>query len=137
MDVWLRFASLLNEAGIGYFWVGQGKGLPEEEDSRSFVNKTALRELFALTAAADVLVTGDSGPMHIATAVDTPALAMFGPTCREWGFFPSGEKDRVIQVSMPCRPCSLHGSGSCPRGNACIMNISPERMLEELKDMLA
>lgn len=137
MDVWLRFAAMLSEAGIGYFWVGQGDGLPEEEESRSFVNKTALRELFALIASADVLVTGDSGPMHIATAVDTPALAMFGPTCREWGFFPSGEKDRVVQLSMPCRPCSLHGSGSCPKGNACIMGITPERMLEELKDMLA
>ena len=117
--------------------MGQGEGLPEKEEARSFVNKTALRELFALISVSDVLVTGDSGPMHIATAVDTPALAMFGPTCREWGFFPSGEKDRVVQLAMSCRPCSLHGSGSCPKGNACIMGITPESMLEELKDMLA
>lgn len=136
VDVWLRFASLLREEGIGYFWVGQGEELPEEENSRSFVNKTGLRELCALIGAADVLVTGDSGPMHIATATGTPALAMFGPTCREWGFFPSGEKDRVVQLDMPCRPCSLHGSGSCPRGNACITGITPERMLDELKSML-
>ena len=137
VDVWLRFASLLRQEGIGYFWVGQGEELPEEENSRSFVNKTGLRELCALIGAADVLVTGDSGPMHIATATGTPALAMFGPTCREWGFFPSGEKDRVVQLDMPCRPCSLHGSGSCPRGNACITGITPERMLDELKSMLA
>lgn len=136
VDVWLRFASLLRQEGIGYFWVGQGEELPEEENSRSFVNKTGLRELCALIGAADVLVTGDSGPMHIATATGTPALAMFGPTCREWGFFPSGEKDRVVQLDMPCRPCSLHGSGSCPRGNACITGITPERMLDELKSML-
>ena len=137
MDMWLRLAALLRREGISYFWVGQGQDVPEEEAPRSFVNKTGLRELFALTAAADVLVTGDSGPMHIATAVGTPALALFGPTCREWGFFPSGEKDRVVQLDMPCRPCSLHGSGSCPRGNACITGIEPERMLEELKSMLA
>ena len=62
---------------------------------------------------------------------------MFGPTCKEWGFFPSGEHDRVVQLDMPCRPCSLHGSGTCPRGNACITGIEPERMLEELKTMLA
>ena len=136
VDVWLRFASLLRQEGIGYFWVGQGEELPEEENSRSFVNKTGLRELCALIGTADVLVTGDSGPMHIATATGTPALAMFGPTCREWGFFPSGEKDRVVQLDMPCRPCSLHGSGSCPRGNACITGITPERMLDELKSML-
>lgn len=136
MDVWMRFASRLRQADIDYFWIGKGEGLPAEEEPRSFINKTDLRELCALTAAADVLVTGDSGPMHIATAVETPVLAMFGPTCREWGFFPSGEKDRVIQLSMPCRPCSLHGSGSCPKGNACMTGITPERMLEELKSML-
>ena len=137
MEVWIRFAALLKQKNIGYFWVGQGEGLPEEEQPCSFINKTSLRELCALTAGADVLVTGDSGPMHIATATGTPALAMFGPTCREWGFFPSGEKDRVVQLAMPCRPCSLHGSSSCPKGNACIMGITPQRMLDELEDMLA
>ena len=133
----MHFAGLLRQEGISYFWVGQGEDLPEEEKSRSFVNETGLRELCALVGAADVLVTGDSGPMHIATAVDTPALAMFGPTCREWGFFPSGERDKVVQLDMPCRPCSLHGAGTCPKGNACIMNITPERMLEELRTMLS
>jgi len=137
MDVWMEFAALLRENGIRYFWVGRGEGLPEGEAERSFVNATSLRQLCALLDAADVLVTGDSGPMHLATAVQTPALAMFGPTCREWGFFPSGEKDRVIQLDMPCRPCSLHGSGVCPKGNACITGIAPERILAELQDMLA
>ena len=136
MNMWMEFAALLRQENIGYFWVGQGDGLPEEEQSRSFINKTGPRELFALTEAADILVTGDSGPMHIATAVQTPVLAMFGPTCREWGFFPSGEKDRVVQLAMPCRPCSLHGSGACPRGNACMTGITAQQMLEELKDML-
>ena len=133
----MQFAAMLRENGIRYFWVGRGEGLPESESERSFVNATSLRELCALLDGADVLVTGDSGPMHRATAVQTPALAMFGPTCREWGFFPSGEKDRVIQLDMPCRPCSLHGSGVCPRGNACITGIEPTRILTELKDMLA
>jgi len=136
MDVWMQFASMLRENGIRYFWVGRGEGLPDAEASRSFVNETSLRELCALLEAADVLVTGDSGPMHLATAVQTPALAMFGPTCREWGFFPSGEKDRVIQLDMPCRPCSLHGSGVCSKGNACITGITPECILEELQHML-
>ncbi len=135
METWLRLAELLRKEGIAFFWIGRGEGMPEEEKSRSFVNETGLRELCALVGEADVLITGDSGPMHIATAVETPVLAMFGPTCREWGFFPSGEHDRAVQLDMPCRPCSLHGAGSCPRGNACIMGITPERMLDELKTM--
>ena len=136
MDVWMHFAALLDKEGISYFWVGRGEGLPEGESCRSLVNETDLRQLSAAIAEADVLVTGDSGPMHLATAVQTPALAMFGPTCREWGFFPSGEGDRVIQLDMDCRPCSLHGSGTCPKGNACITGIEPERVLAELKEML-
>jgi ADP-heptose:LPS heptosyltransferase len=137
MDVWMTFAAMLRENDIRYFWVGRGEGLPESEAGQSFVNATSLRQLCALLDGADVLVTGDSGPMHLATAVQTPALAMFGPTCREWGFFPSGPHDRVIQLDMPCRPCSLHGSGSCAKGNACIMDILPDRILNELKDMLS
>jgi len=137
LERWMDFASMLRENGIDYFWVGRGSNLPESEKANSFVNSTNLRQLCALIADADVLVTGDSGPMHLATGVGTPALAMFGPTCREWGFFPSGENDRIIQLDMPCRPCSLHGSGTCKKGNACIMDIEPQRMLAELKEMLA
>lgn len=136
-ETWLRLAALLRKENIDYFWVGQGQGIEEEDSSRSFINNTGLRELFGLIHEADVLITGDSGPMHIATAVNTPVLALFGPTCREWGFFPSGEHDRVLQLSMPCRPCSLHGSGSCNRNNACITGIEPEQVLEELKAMIS
>ncbi len=135
-DRWLRLAALLEQENIDYFWVGQGEGFPAQESSRSFVNDTGLRELFALIHEADVLITGDSGPMHIATAVDTPVLAMFGPTCREWGFFPSGERDRVLQLPMACRPCSLHGADACSRNFACITGIEPDLVLAELKSML-
>lgn len=135
MATWLRFAELLRQVGITFFWIGRGEGLPADEKRNSFINETDLRQLCALTEAADILITGDSGPMHLATATGTPVLAMFGPTCREWGFFPSGEKDRVVQLDMPCRPCSLHGAGICSRGNACIQEITPEHMFTELNAM--
>ncbi|MGN1038446.1 MAG: glycosyltransferase family 9 protein, partial [Mailhella sp.] len=137
MEMWYQFASLLRQANIRYFWVGRGASLNHEEDHCSFINKTSLRELFALIHSADILVTGDSGPMHIADAVDTPVLAMFGPTCREWGFFPSASHDRILQLDMPCRPCSLHGSKICSRGRCdCILNITPEQVMNELNNML-
>ncbi|WP_298066621.1 glycosyltransferase family 9 protein [uncultured Mailhella sp.] len=136
MEIWLRFAALLDAAGIPFFWVGLGEGLPAAENGRSFIGKTDLRQLCGLLEQAAVLVTGDSGPMHLATAVGTPVLALFGPTCREWGFFPSGPKDTVIQLDMPCRPCSLHGAGTCSRGSVCMTGILPEQVLETLKTML-
>jgi ADP-heptose:LPS heptosyltransferase len=134
ISTWIQFADLLRKKNIPFFWIGQGTGIPEEKNN--FINQTDLRQLAALLAHARVLITGDSGPMHIATAVNTPVLAMFGPTCQEWGFFPSGPSDRVIQLDMPCRPCSLHGSASCPRKNACITQISPDNIFRELHNFL-
>ncbi len=136
MENWIRFASLLDSEGLPFFWVGLGEGLPAEEERRSFIGKTNLRQLCALLDESAVLVTGDSGPMHLATAVDTPVLALFGPSCREWGFFPSGPQDKVIQLDIPCRPCSLHGSGNCSRNNACMTGIAPEQTLNALKTLL-
>ena len=134
---WLAFAALLRKNSIGCFWIGQGPDLPAEEKECSFVNKTGLRQLFALCGEADAVVTGDSAPMHIADAVNTPVLALFGPTTREWGFFPSGAEDRVMQLDLPCRPCSLHGSGSCPHAHACLEGISPDAALGVLQSMPA
>jgi ADP-heptose:LPS heptosyltransferase len=69
--------------------------------------------------------------MHLASAVDLPVLALFGPTTREWGFYPAGERDKVLELNLPCRPCSLHGA----RGNAkdclCMRGIRPEEVFEE------
>ncbi len=138
---WLRLAALLRERGIPHFWVGQGRaeGLPPAAD---FVNKTDLRALAALLARADALVTGDSGPMHIAAAVGTPVAALFGPTCREWGFFPQGANDVALQADMPCRPCSLHGkNAACPGGKQslrpCMAALTPEAALDAVERIIA
>ena len=64
-----------------------------------------LRELMAFIAVCDTLLCADSGPMHIAGALDVPVTALFGPQRREW-YGPRGEFDRVVQIDeMPCRPC--------------------------------
>jgi ADP-heptose:LPS heptosyltransferase len=135
-DKWLRFASLLEQRGIAVFWTGKGSFPALPHTDRNFSNRTDLRQLAALLARADVLVTGDSGPMHLAGAVQTPVLALFGPTCEEWGFFPAGERDRVLQLPMPCRPCSLHGKIRCSRNAACLAGITPEYAADSLEAML-
>jgi heptosyltransferase-2 len=64
-----------------------------------------LLALAALLEQVDVLVTGDTGPMHIASAVSTPIVAVFGPS-DPVRYAPSGEADRVIRVDLPCSPCN-------------------------------
>jgi heptosyltransferase-2 len=76
-------------------------------------------------------VTNDSGPMHIAVAMNTPTVAIFGPTVPEFGFSPLGERDRVIEREIECRPCSLHGNDRCrDNGFRCMSLIGAEEVFE-------
>ncbi len=89
-----------------------------------------LRASAALLEHAAVLVTNDSAPLHLATAVGTPVVAIFGPTVPEFGFGPQGPQDAVVQQSgLPCRPCSSHGPRVCPLGHhRCMLELSVERV---------
>ncbi|MDO9630658.1 MAG: glycosyltransferase family 9 protein [Humidesulfovibrio sp.] len=102
------------------------------DDPRNLTGRTALRETCALLAQAQALVTADSGPMHLATAVGTPVVALFGPTSKVWGFHPSGQFDTVMEQQLSCRPCSLHGSTTCSRGRECLTSIEPEEVAARL-----
>ncbi|MDR2503868.1 MAG: glycosyltransferase family 9 protein [Deltaproteobacteria bacterium] len=135
-EYWARLAAILEARGRPWFAVGRGD-TPFARDERDFSNRTDLRELCALLAEADVLVSGDSGPVHLAEAVGTPALALFGPTAAEWGFFPAGAKSAVLEKPLPCRPCSLHGAARCKLNGLCLSSISPEEAAARLEDMLA
>ena len=74
-----------------------------------------LRASAALIARARVLVTNDSAPLHLGTAVGTPIVAIFGPTAPEQGFGPRGAGDATLgHPTLSCRPCSAHGQRVCP-----------------------
>ena len=63
-----------------------------------------LDDLAGLLAELDVLITGDTGPMHLAAGVGTPVVALFGPADpRRYG--PRGSAHRIIRVDLPCSPC--------------------------------
>ena len=85
-----------------------------------------LRTSAALIARAGVLVTNDSAPLHLATAVGTPVVAIFGPTVPAFGFGPRGPRDVIVEhPSLACRPCSAHGPQVCPLGHhRCMRELS-------------
>lgn len=128
---WRRLAALLDKEGLP--WVSIGVGTPlfsgRKED---LTGTTSLRQSCALLSRCRALVTGDSGPMHLATAVGAPVIALFGPTTKEWGFYPSGPFDSVLELPLPCRPCSLHGKRPCPRNGECLALISPETVFSTI-----
>jgi ADP-heptose:LPS heptosyltransferase len=66
----------------------------------------ALSDTVAVVAALDLLVTGDTGPMHIAGAVGTPVVALFGPSDpKRYG--PRSDHERIVRVDLWCSPCGL------------------------------
>ena len=65
-----------------------------------------------------VLVTNDSSPQHLASAMGTPTLTVFGPTVPEFGFGPLAPRSRTAGVvGLECRPCDRHGPQQCPLGH--------------------
>jgi heptosyltransferase-2 len=115
-----------------------GAELGQSNKSVDFCGKLSLLETAYIISKGNALVSNDSGLMHMATAVHTPVLAIFGSTVRELGFFPYRSESRVIEnIDLSCRPCSHIGRHKCPKGHfKCMEDIPAERVYEELSQLL-
>lgn len=84
----------------------------------------------ALIRSAGALLTNDSAPLHMAAAVGTPVVSIFGATSPAFGFGPRGPRDVVLEIQgLSCRPCAIHGGDRCPVGTFdCMLHIGPERV---------
>lgn len=130
---WRELVEELDRQRKPWICIGRGTKLfPERKEDLS--NNTSLRQSAALLSCCRALITGDSGPMHLAAAVGVRVIALFGPTTREWGFYPSGPDDVILETALPCRPCSLHGKTACPRNGQCLSDIPPRVVLKKLED---
>lgn len=93
----------------------------------SAAGRFSLSGTAALLRRARALAAGDTGVMHLATAVGTPVVALYGPGVEEFGFFPYHARATVLQRDLACRPCSAHGGPVCPLGHhRCLVDILPE-----------
>ncbi|NLW80646.1 MAG: glycosyltransferase family 9 protein [Desulfovibrionales bacterium] len=129
-QVWTNMIRTLADMGHEIIVLGRNP-IPLLPDwPLDLTNSTDLRTTSALLSLCRGLITGDSGPMHLAAAVGTPVVALFGPTTQEWGFFPTGPADIVYQSPCPKAPCSLHGQNVCPLDNACMAEISPAKLID-------
>ncbi|MBI2795407.1 MAG: glycosyltransferase family 9 protein [Gemmatimonadetes bacterium] len=80
-----------------------------------------------LIGRAACLVTNDSAPQHLASAMGTPTVAIFGPTVPAFGFGPLAPGSLIAEHdAMPCRPCDRHGPVTCPLGHfKCMREVTP------------
>lgn len=87
---------------------------------------------------ATAVITHDSGLMHLACGSGAPVLALFGPTVQEFGFYPFRANSRVVENTLPCRPCHAFGSAICPKGHHdCLRLTTPERVIIELEQLIS
>lgn len=125
--LWLMFGGK-NDAPIARrIEIGLG-GMPTVMNS---AGQTSLRELMALLKLCRVLLTNDSGPMHVAAALGTPVVVPFGSTSPELTGpgLPGDPCHRLLKSDAPCSPCFLR---ECPIDFRCMNGISVERVIEAI-----
>ncbi len=109
------------------------------EGRRRVVNacgKLTLRQSAALIGRAALVVTNDSAPLHLATAMGTPVVAVFGSTVPEFGFGPLRAGDVSLGIDgLQCRPCSAHGPPACPLGHhRCMRELTVDAVLAAIEE---
>jgi heptosyltransferase-1 len=97
--------------------------------------ETTLTELAALIGRSAISVTNDSGPMHLAVALDRPVVAIFGPTDPVW-IGPYGHPDNALRASVPCSPCLLRQLSRCHYGHVCMENVSARAVIARMEHVL-
>lgn len=105
--------------------------------SASMLLKGFEQELI-LMSHLDVMVSMDSGNMHLASLVGCRVVSVWGATHRYAGFLGWNQKtDDVVEMNLPCRPCSVYGSKPCAFGDfRCLHNIAPEQITEKINAAL-
>ncbi|HWP82564.1 MAG TPA: lipopolysaccharide heptosyltransferase II [Bacteroidota bacterium] len=104
----------------------------------STAGRLSLMESSELIRRCNVMICNDSAPMHLAVAMRTPVVAIFGATVPEFGFAPYGRDDVIVETrGLRCRPCSIHGGHKCPIETFdCMKNISADKVLAKVSYVL-
>ena len=144
---WPEYAPLATELEVRAVVIGSSDDAPlaaaiVEATSGRAIDATGKLSLLAsaeLIGRCRALVTNDSAPLHLASAMNTPTVAIFGPTVPEFGFGPLAERARVVgHDSLACRPCDRHGPQRCPlRHWRCMREITPESVAATVHELLA
>ncbi len=105
----------------------------------NLAGKISLTETAAMMEYCSVVITNDTGLMHIAAARKRNVVAIFGPTVKEFGFFPFGTNNVVVEnAGLYCRPCTHIGLPDCPEGHfKCMNEITTERVIQAANALLA
>lgn len=136
-----KVADQLIDKGIAVVFSGGSQDVGAIEGIRaamtgkaaSLAGKTTLKDLAALYERVAVLITTDTGPMHLAAAVGTPVVALFGPTA-PWRTGPFGLGHKVLRAEIACSPCLKR---CCNRNHECMEQITVDQVVQAAQTVLA
>jgi len=115
--------------------LGEAIATAAPERCLNLCGKTSLPEMIELIRLGDLLITNDTGPMHVAAALGKPLLALFGPTePRRTG--PYGQLGNVLRRDLPCSPC-LKSKCVSEKTDECLRALSPATVLARVEKLLA
>lgn len=121
------------EREVGDAMVAAARTMGPSVLAHNSAGEFSLQETGALLERSQALVVGDTGVMHMATAVGTPIVTMMGPTVGPFGFYPYRAKGTVLERDLYCRPCTPFGGPTCPEGHhRCLRDIPPAEVEQAL-----
>ncbi|PLX89188.1 MAG: lipopolysaccharide heptosyltransferase II, partial [Desulfuromonas sp.] len=98
---------------------------------RNLVGTTSVREMMAVINACRLIVTNDSGPMHVAAALNVPVVAIFGPTDHTTTY-PWCEHYKIVRSNVDCAPCLKR---KCPTDHCCMLNVTVDDVVNSAADL--
>lgn len=118
-----------------------GEAISEQDPKRviNLCGHLSFLESAAVIKRAKGLVCHDSAPMHLASGVNCPTIAIFCSTVPEFGFGPLSDQHRILQTheTLPCRPCGLHGHRRCPKGHfRCASTITVAHVKKAIEEIV-
>ncbi len=148
---WLpeRFAELIdllkNSYGSEIVIVGGNDDIPTvneilsltKSEVSNFSGSSSILKTAEIIDSCNLLITNDTGVMHIAAARQVPVIAIFGSTVQDFGFSPFRVRNKVVEKDVSCRPCSHIGRESCPKGHFnCMKKITVEDVIKAINNLL-
>jgi heptosyltransferase-2 len=135
--VWIIFGGAADTGIAAEIERGLGEGNPVTHGSPviNLAGRTSLRQLCAVMRSCRVVVTNDTGPMHLAAAVGTTVVAIFGSTSPELTGpgLPGDTRHRFLRAGAPCSPCFLR---ECPIDLRCLRGLAPGAVVEAVLSTL-
>ncbi|MCM1313009.1 MAG: glycosyltransferase family 9 protein [Roseburia sp.] len=140
-----KVVDMLSDKGCRVFLFGAGKEETavleswEKDGVTSVCGKLgSLHNEMLLMSRMNMMIAMDSANMHLASIVGVPTVSVWGATHPKTGFMGWGQAESsVVQLDLPCRPCSVYGNKPCKYGDfRCMAGIAPEQIVDKVVSML-